>query len=116
MEDRQTVERMKEEILEIIKFNGDASFAMLDRRIEGFRGELGLEWEEGSNIFLWFNVSRELKTALAELLDEQKIYGQSTVPMVYLADGAIPRIKTVGKQKKYKNPRWLPFVFYINGD
>jgi len=114
VEDRQTIERMKEEILEIIKFNGDASFATLCQRMEGFKGDLALEWEEGSNIFLWFNISKEVELALVELLNEQKIYGQTTQPLVYLVDGAFPRVKVAGKQKKYKKPRWLPIVFYIN--
>ena len=93
------------------------SFAELPGRLS----RLGVLWEEGPyslqgdampNITLWPKLNEEAFDALSDLFEADRIHAVPCDRMIYLMDGAIPRLPVVRKPPPggYKKLHWLPVV------
>lgn len=105
-------DKIKAEIVGLVEESGDATFAMMSNRIEGFKGDKAMEWMPQTNIFLWTHLSSEAIGAVSDLLNEGIIYGRTTNTLVYLHDGGCLSMKVAKRTKAYKEPRWMPIIFH----
>ena len=60
------------------------------------------------NVFLWFHCSPEAISAISELLQEKLIEFEDTLPLLYHADGSIPRYPVGKRSGRYKTAHWWP--------
>ena len=101
---------LKESIYEKIKMGG-VSFVELGQ-IEGFKGNLCLNSVRHPNLIFWTEISEEATDALDELTKENKITISPTSALVYMCDGAMPKLPIAKpRQRVFKNPTWVPIVF-----
>lgn len=106
---------MKNEIYDFIdKKGGGISFVELER-IDGFKGDFEMLLEP-KNIIFWQGINQVAITAINELLEEKRIVCYPSSVLVYLFDGKQMNLPICNKIsfKKYKNPRWLPVVFWTS--
>lgn len=95
-------------LLEFIK-PGGISFVELENRFD-MKGNM--EWGfEDKNIWFWFGMSEGAIAALKGLLDAGRIQMKRTTILVYMCDGAVPRMPIAKQIRKYKSEHWLPIVF-----
>lgn len=113
MTKNEYVEKLEEYIIN----TGTVTFAEIERKWPDlFGGKLVLSLPDLSalNIYLWFNMSELGVDVFQELQRRKKIRPLVTSIFTYVADGIVPTVKVVGKQKitkRYKNERWLPVCF-----
>jgi hypothetical protein len=107
-----TVEEMSQRIVAAVRdIGGGVSFVEIVSAVgEEAKGDLRIGWPE-LNVQLWFGVSEDFINAFN--LAKQHIYPHSSDFMVYMMDGAVPDMP-VAKQlrKRYKEPHWLPVVWW----
>lgn len=107
-----TVEEMSQRIVDVVRnIGGGVSFVEIVDAIGGeAEGDLQLGWED-LNVVLWSGVSETFINALS--LAKQHIYPHASDFMVYMMDGAVPDMPVAKQLKKpYKEPHWLPVVFW----
>lgn len=108
-----TVEQMSERIVKTVRdIGGGVSFVEIVNAIgEEANGDLQIGWPD-LNVQLWFGVSDDFIDAFN--LAKQHIYPHPSEFMVYMMDGAVPNMP-IAKQlkKRYKEPHWLPVVFWL---
>lgn len=107
-----TAAEMGEKILEIIRFNGDASFADIMSAL-GDEAKGDLSWEISPNTVLWANMSQTLIDAFKLIHD--KIEPRPSQVLVYLYDGASLNLPIANnlRKKGYKTLHWFPVVFRL---
>lgn len=105
---------MKDKILEIIKKRPAASFVDLEK-IDGFLGEYEM-FNAQYNVVYWGGISLEATEAMNELIANKQIEMALSVPLVYMIDGRVMKYPLVKSLRVYKNPHWLPVVFWIPED
>lgn len=95
------------------KLGNGVSYGDLSK-LDGFSGE----WQHGSaeyNQFFWFECSAQAIEALKFLINEEIITLRPINPteslLLSMADGKKPNFPIATKQKKYKEPHWVPVVF-----
>jgi len=111
---------MAEAIVNIVQTRTGASFAEFQRLLkkDGYETEGGWAIEIRPNMILWPGMSEELKEAIKEAKDENRIHwhllGDTEAMLVYLADGRIPNFPIAKRAPKngYKDPHWVPVVWY----
>jgi hypothetical protein len=99
-------------IYKIVKENrGGVSFVEL-QHLPGFKGEY--EWYlELFNVVMWQGLSREAIDAFQELRARNLIHPYPTTVLVYLCDGAVPKMPLATRVHHYKEPHWMPVVFNL---
>lgn len=103
-------EEMKNQIIQQCK-RGGISFVELQDNVEDFKGDVSFGY--GNNIFLWFNLSDQACHCLDDLIKSNTIRAAGSTPFVYAIDGCIPRFSVAKNvNHNYKEPRWLPVVFW----
>lgn len=104
---------MKEAIYNFIRGRQNVTFPELEKRIDGFCGEMEMSMPE-QNIILWTRVSEEGAEALKQLLDEKKIAMRPSHFLCYVHDGIMLKLPIAKRVPKngYKKPHWLPVAFY----
>lgn len=106
-----TLSPMAQQILDYIQRYGGVSFVELERKIEGFKGDMVLHFPDYPNVMLWPWVSPEATEALNSITKMIDIKPCSI--LVYMADGKIPDMKIAKRLMDYKTTRWLPIVFSV---
>ena len=105
---------MSKEIYKLVEhLGGGVSFVEMRNRIKGFGGEFAYGFFD-MNVMFWSGMSKEFVEAIDELVLARKIVPTPTTVLVYLMDGAFPKLP-IAKQlnRKYKSERWLPIVFNL---
>jgi len=106
------LEKMKNEIYQFIKINGQVSFIELEENISGFKGNCLFS---GTNkTILWQGISALALDSLKLLILEDEIIAQKVSPLDYHIDGKIlnyPIAKNASTN--YQTIRWLPLVFNL---
>lgn len=107
--------RLVNEAIQFIRNNASTSFVELERFLAGKgvdpKGTLAMGVPGCENLFLWFGMSREFTDLIHGLQVSKQITISSTTPLVYLIDGAIPKVPIGKSAKSYKGERWFPAVF-----
>lgn len=102
---------MAQQIVDYIRKYGGVSFVELERKIEGFKGDLALHLPSYPNLILWPWISPEATDALNSIMGI--VEAKPCSLLVYMADGKIPDMQIAKGARDYKSERWLPVVFNI---
>jgi hypothetical protein len=109
---------MKDTIRAYLLGRSHVSFAELSHQIAGFSGgPCALTMANpkgGERLILWADMTDESVLALQELHDEGFYGYEGCTPLVYLIDGAVPRIPPARQFRAYKDERWLPVTLTCN--
>jgi len=109
-----------EAIMEIVRTYDYVSFVELERKLAPYietKGNHALELAPKTNIFIWFGLSEVLSDAILRLLRTKRIEPKATSLLVYMVDGATPKVPIAKRPPKngYKSERWCPVVLRIAG-
>lgn len=102
--ERDTIERLKADILNQLKWEKQSTFASLSH-IEGFNGDYDLALRPG--LILWSGMSEEAIEAMRELHRERKFHSSFATIFDYLYDGGFLNLPIANSVRPYKRPRWL---------
>ncbi len=99
---------------------GGVSFAQLNKRFPGIRGNETMVSSNDPNVILWQGLSKEAVATLNDLFREGLIYlhpmPDSWGILIYIVDGGrVPGCPVVRRRPKtgYKTPHWLPVMLRI---
>lgn len=113
-------QEVKQAVLEYIKKRSGVTYVEIEKVFDrmGFdwRGDTGMVCHHGKNILFWDGWTQEAFDILNELEKEKKIFKQSTLNIVYLADGKAFNLPIATDIKRYKELHWLPVVFNVWGE
>ena len=106
-------ERIKSEIIHLIRKYHSVTFPQLNRKIEKFKGnrEMGLLEH---NIIFWAGLSKEAIVAINELEQEKFFRFEDSDILIYGLDGEILTYPIAKQHRKYKKPRWAPVMLVLN--
>lgn len=102
---------MKNNIIQYVKENNQASFVELKKAILGFSGDEVFCLYGYPNIVLWVGISQKAINALEELINDHQLYMQHSNPLIYMLDGKGLNLPIAKSIRNYKDKRWLPVVF-----
>lgn len=104
----------EESLLAFIKERkGGVSFAEIMRDFD-VEGEYCLE-RTGKNLIYWAGLSESFVKMFVKLMQEKKIYIQTTKFLVYLIDGQTLTFPIARRwvNRTYKKPHWLPVTIEL---
>ncbi|GKT26747.1 hypothetical protein [Acidovorax sp. SUPP3334] len=104
---------LKDQIFEYVKKYRSVTYAELNQNIVGFRGNRMSLVPEIPSIVYWSGLSDEAYEAIAELLNEKRVFHNASTPQQYLRAGGGLTIPIVKSNKITKELRWLPVVLSV---
>ena len=103
---------LKERILDVVRSEGDATFARLEQ-LEGFGGGDQVLGNTDTNVIVWGHLTTEAVTAVMELQREGRISVKVVSPFFYFHDGSAGPNLPIAKKppaQGYKEPHWQPVL------
>lgn len=101
-------------------YGSGVSIVEIQRHLEGLAldctGTISLESK--ANVVFWGGMSQEFADVLDALMSHPSVEMRTTTPLVYVIDGAVPRLPIAKRVPKsgYRDPHWLPITFRAKGE
>ena len=119
-EDRENMtEQIKAKILRNFeRHNSEMPGVTFGHLLEGIKpseGEVVGNYpiKEFKGVFLWFNITQEVVTAINELVRDKVLLMRPCSPLLYYAGGGPVPSVPIAKPRNYKNSRWAPAIFEV---
>lgn len=104
---------MRNEILQFVKDHPRATFVMLEREFNGFKGDRSLSTARHPEVLYWDGMSEAAVQAIKALLRSNKIHFKESTAGVYKMDGrALDLPVTTGENTDVSEPHWFPVTLF----